>query len=51
MTPESVGPLSRLVDVRNIPPRGQEKRVDTSAEERAALARPISTSTSHRTRS
>ncbi|MGO4386223.1 DUF177 domain-containing protein [Microvirga sp. 2YAF29] len=39
MTPETVGPLSRLVDVRNIPPRGQEKRVDTSPEERSALAK------------
>jgi uncharacterized metal-binding protein YceD (DUF177 family) len=39
MTPETVGPLSRLVDVRNIPPRGQENRVETSAEERAALAK------------
>jgi hypothetical protein len=39
MTPETVGPLSRLVDVMNIPPRGQEVRVETNAEERAALAR------------
>ncbi|WP_457094427.1 YceD family protein [Microvirga sp. P5_D2] len=39
MTPESVGPLSRLVDVMNIPPRGQENRVEASAEERAALAK------------
>lgn len=39
MTPESVGPLSRLVDVMNIPPRGQEVRVEVSAEERAALAK------------
>lgn len=39
MTPETVGPLSRLVDVMNIPPRGQEVRVETSADERAALAR------------
>ena len=39
MTPETVGPLSRLVDVRNIPPRGQENLVEASAEERAALAK------------
>ncbi len=39
MTPETVGPLSRLVDVMNIPPRGQEIHVETNAEERAALAK------------
>lgn len=39
MTPETVGPLSRLVDVMNIPPRGQEVRLETKAEERAALAK------------
>lgn len=39
MTPETVGPLSRLVDVMNIPPRGQEIRVEASAEERDALAK------------
>ncbi|WP_134499564.1 YceD family protein [Microvirga pakistanensis] len=39
MTPETVGPLSRLVDVMNIPPRGQEVRVTASAEERDALAK------------
>jgi len=38
MTPETVGPLSRPVDVTNIPPRGQEVHVETTAEERAALA-------------
>ena len=39
MTPETVGPLSRLVDVKNIPPRGQEIHVEASAEERDALAK------------
>lgn len=39
MTPETVGPLSRLVDAMNIPPRGQETQVVASAEERAALAK------------
>jgi uncharacterized metal-binding protein YceD (DUF177 family) len=39
MTPETVGPLSRLVDVMNIPPRGQEVHLEASAEERDALAR------------
>jgi uncharacterized metal-binding protein YceD (DUF177 family) len=39
MTPETVGPLSRLVDVKNIPPRGQEVHVQASAEERIALAK------------
>ncbi len=39
MTPETVGPLSRLVDVMNIPPRGQEVHVTASAEERDALAK------------
>lgn len=39
MTPETVGPLSRLVDVMNIPPRGQEIHVEASAEERDALAK------------
>jgi uncharacterized metal-binding protein YceD (DUF177 family) len=39
MTPETVGPLSRLVDVMRIPPRGQDVRVEATAEECAALAR------------
>ncbi|MXQ10997.1 YceD family protein [Microvirga makkahensis] len=39
MTPETVGPLSRLVDVMNIPPRGQEVHVVASSEERDALAK------------
>ncbi len=38
MTPETVGPLSRPVDVMNIPPRGQEVHVEATAEECAALA-------------
>jgi uncharacterized metal-binding protein YceD (DUF177 family) len=39
MTPETVGPLSRLVDVMRVPPRGQDVRVEATAEECAALAR------------
>jgi hypothetical protein len=39
MTPETVGPLSRLVDVMRIPPRGQDVHVEATAEECAALAR------------
>jgi uncharacterized metal-binding protein YceD (DUF177 family) len=39
MTPETVGPLSRLVDIMRIPPRGQEVHVEATAEECAALAR------------
>jgi uncharacterized metal-binding protein YceD (DUF177 family) len=39
MTPESVGPLSRQVDVRNLPPHGSEIRVEATAEECAALAK------------
>jgi uncharacterized metal-binding protein YceD (DUF177 family) len=39
MTPETVGPLSRLIDVMKIPPRGQDVHVEASAEECAALAR------------
>lgn len=39
MTPESVGPLSRLVDVTNIPPQGSRVGVEATAEECAALAR------------
>jgi uncharacterized metal-binding protein YceD (DUF177 family) len=38
MTPETVGPLSRPVDVMNIPPRGQETHVEATAGECAALA-------------
>jgi uncharacterized metal-binding protein YceD (DUF177 family) len=39
MTPEAVGPLSRPVDVMNIPPQGSQFHVDATAEECAALAR------------
>ncbi len=39
MTPETVGPLSRLVDVMNIPSRGQEVHLEVNAEERAAVAK------------
>ena len=39
MTPETVGPLSRLVDVGRVPPRGQEVQVVATAEECAALAK------------
>ncbi len=38
MTPEAVGPLSRPVDVMNLPPRGQEAHVAATNEECAALA-------------
>ena len=39
MTPETVGPLSRLIDVMKIPPRGQDVHVEATAEECEALAR------------
>jgi uncharacterized metal-binding protein YceD (DUF177 family) len=39
MTPETVGPLSRLVDVGRVPPRGQEVQIVATPEECAALAR------------
>jgi len=39
MTPDTVGPLSRLIDVMKIPPRGQDVQVEATAEECAALAR------------
>ena len=39
MTPETVGPLSRLVSVDNLPAQGVEAIVDATAEECAALAR------------
>jgi uncharacterized metal-binding protein YceD (DUF177 family) len=39
MTPETVGPLSRLVDVGRVPPRGQEVQVAATAEECVALAK------------
>ena len=39
LTAETVGPLSRLVDVSNVPPRGLNVRVEATDEECAALAR------------
>jgi uncharacterized metal-binding protein YceD (DUF177 family) len=39
MTPEAVGPLSRPVDVMNIPPQGSDVHVEATAEECAALAK------------
>jgi uncharacterized metal-binding protein YceD (DUF177 family) len=39
MTPEAVGPLSRQVDVRNLPPQGSEALVEATPEECAALAK------------
>jgi Large ribosomal RNA subunit accumulation protein YceD len=39
LTPETVGPLSRLVDVSNVPPHGLNLRVEATEEECAALAR------------
>ena len=41
MTPETVGPLSRLIDVMKIPPRGQDVHVEATAEECTALARDV----------
>jgi uncharacterized metal-binding protein YceD (DUF177 family) len=37
--PQSVGPLSRLVDVSNVPPQGTNLRIEANAEECAALAK------------
>ena len=39
MTPETVGPLSRLVDVGNVPPAGKHVHVAATPEECAALAK------------
>jgi uncharacterized metal-binding protein YceD (DUF177 family) len=39
MTPEAVGPLSRPIDVMNLPPQGSQIHVEATAEECAALAR------------
>jgi len=39
LTPETVGPLSRLVDVSNVPPHGMNLRVDATEEECVALAK------------
>ncbi len=48
MTPESVGPLSRLVDVTNIPPQGSHVVVEATAEECAALAKDFKLPAIHR---
>ena len=39
LTPGTVGPLSRLVDVSNVPPHGLEVQVEATEEERDALAK------------
>lgn len=39
MTPETVGPLSRLVDVRNVPPAGKHVHIHATPEECGALAK------------
>jgi uncharacterized metal-binding protein YceD (DUF177 family) len=39
ITPQSVGPLSRPVDVSNVPPQGTQVRIEATAEECAALAK------------
>lgn len=39
MTPEAVGPFSRPVDVKNLPPQGTEIRVEATSEECATLAK------------
>ena len=39
MTPDTVGPLSRPVDVMNLPPQGTEIRVEATTEECNALAK------------
>ncbi|MCB8820930.1 YceD family protein [Microvirga rosea] len=39
MTPEAVGPLTRIVDVVNIPPTGKHVRIEASVDECRALAR------------
>ncbi len=39
MTPDTVGPLSRPVDVMNLPPQGTEIHVEATAEECDALAK------------
>jgi uncharacterized metal-binding protein YceD (DUF177 family) len=39
MTPESVGPLSRPIDVGNVPPAGKHVHVHATPEECAALAK------------
>jgi uncharacterized metal-binding protein YceD (DUF177 family) len=39
MTPEAVGPLSRPVEVMNLPPQGSHVHVEATGEECTALAR------------
>jgi Large ribosomal RNA subunit accumulation protein YceD len=39
MTPESVGPFSRPVSVRHLPPEGLDVAVEATPEERLALAK------------
>ncbi|NIX77624.1 YceD family protein [Microvirga terricola] len=39
MTPEAVGPLSRPVEVMNLPPQGTQIHVEATTEECAALAK------------
>jgi uncharacterized metal-binding protein YceD (DUF177 family) len=39
MTPETVGPLSRPFDVRNLPPQGKDIHVTATGEECVALAK------------
>ncbi|MBF9233977.1 YceD family protein [Microvirga alba] len=39
MTPETVGPLSRPVEVRNLPPQGTQIHVEATADECDALAK------------
>ncbi|MGO4705385.1 DUF177 domain-containing protein [Microvirga sp. 2MCAF38] len=38
MTPEPVGPLTRLIDVRHLPPRGLAQRLEATPDECRALA-------------
>ena len=39
ITPQSVGPFSRSVDVSNVPAQGTQTRIEATAEECAALAK------------
>ncbi|NNM72167.1 YceD family protein [Enterovirga aerilata] len=41
MTPDDVAPLSRPFSVLHLPPQGTEVEVETTAEERGALARDL----------
>ena len=40
LTPETVGPLSRLVDVSNVPPRGLDVRVEATPNKSWTLISP-----------